>query len=448
MAIGDLGRRLPWRRERDRHDFGRPVLRFALTGIISLIIVAVAGTWLLTRASDEESLHDAKVNTETIARGIIQPELNRALLNGDPVAQAHLRQIVRDRVPASVRRIKVWSQTGQILFSDEPRLVGRRFQLESDLKDVLETGQTQAEKTADVKDAENLFEKKLGPLFEVYLPLRAADGEDVIFETYQDIAEYTTGRRRILNASLPIAIGALVLLWLLQLPLATRLAKQLQARREERERLLRQAVESSESERRRIAADLHDGVVQDLAGLQFALEGAANRARAIEAEDLSNTLRDAAQSTRQNMRQLRSLLVEIHPPNLRSLGLAAALNDLVTPLSARGLEVGLAVAPDLEVGEHAERLLYRAAQEGLRNVVEHSGADAVQVSVTPENGLVRLIVADDGQGFTIEQRKAREDDGHVGLRLLGELAAEADGHLSVVSAPGHGTVLTMEVPRQ
>ena len=105
--------------------------------------------------------------------------------------------------------------------------------------------------------------------------------------------------------------------------------------REERERLLRRAVEASDAERRRIAADLHDGVVQELAGASFALAAAAKRMtgspRAVAA-----SLDRVAAGVRQSMRSLRSLLVEIYPPNLHTEGLAAALGDLLAPLPGSG----------------------------------------------------------------------------------------------------------------
>ena len=116
------------------------------------------------------------------------------------------------------------------------------------------------------------------------------------------------------------------------------------------------AVEASADERRRIAADLHDGPVQDLAGVSYSLDAAARRAPA-----LADTLRDSAATTRAALRQLRSLLVEIHPPNLRSAGLESALSDLLAPLAAAGAEPQLDVEDGLALGTDAEHLVFRAA---------------------------------------------------------------------------------------
>jgi len=424
----------------------RPILQFVATGIVALVLVGVVGSLLLSRASAREALKNAAVVTEAVGRGVIQPQLTEELLAGEPQAIAAMDAAVRERVPESVRRIKIWAPDGRIIYSDEHLLVGRRFRLERDLEDVLESGRTHGENEADVSDPENVFEQGLGPLFEIYLPLRSASGDPVVFESYQDRGQFVAGRRQLLEAYLPVAIGALVVLWLAQLPLVYRLARRLDVRRREREGLLRRAVEASERERRRIASDLHDGVVQDLAGIQFSLEGAANRAEAARNDALAAELRTAAGETRQGMRRLRSLLVEIHPPNLHALGLGAALADMVGPLANQGYEVSLDVPSDLPLDGRTEELLYRVAQEGVRNTVGHSGATSVRVRVESGNGVVRLTVADDGRGFTPGERAAREAEGHVGLSLLSELVAESRGRLDVVSTPGEGTRLTLEVP--
>jgi two-component system, NarL family, sensor kinase len=425
----------------------RPVLQFVVTGVLALVVVAAVGSWLLSRASASEALHNAEVVTETLGRGVVAPLITPELVAGDAGAIATMDAAIRDRVPESIQRVKIWSPEGRIIYSDEHRLIGQRFSLAADLATVLRSGETEAENEADVADAENLYERSLGALFEVYVPLSTTTGNPVVLEAYQDRDEFIAARRRLLEAYLPAALGALLVLWLAQLPLVFRLARRLEARRREREDLLRRAVEASDAERRRIASDLHDGVVQDLAGIQFTLEGAANRADASGAADMAADLRRAADDTRQGMRRLRGLLVEIHPPNLRALGLQAALTDMVGPLENRGFTVSLDVPGDLDLDEKSEELLYRVAQEGIRNVVKHSGASEVQVGVRRDNGLVRLTVADDGRGFTPEERAARHAEGHMGLTLIGELVTEAAGRLDVTSTPGGGTRLVLEVPQ-
>ena len=148
------------------------------------------------------------------------------------------------------------------------------------------------------------------------------------------------------------------------------------------------------------------------------------------------------------MRRLRTLLVEIHPPNLRASGLEAALADLLAPLRAEGLEAELSIEPASELSETDEQLVYRAAAEALRNVARHAGATRVSVALRTAGDTVRLEIVDDGVGFTIERRAKRRDDGHVGLSLLEELAARAGADVEVRSTPGAGTTFALEVPRR
>jgi len=146
------------------------------------------------------------------------------------------------------------------------------------------------------------------------------------------------------------------------------------------------------------------------------------------------------------MRQLRSLLVEIHPPNLRASGLEAALTDLLAPLQAKGIETGLTVTPGVSLDEEGERLVYRAAAEALRNVQRHAHATRIRVEVTTSGDHVRLEVADNGEGFEPTERERRREEGHVGLSLLEQLAERAGGRLDVRSAPGRGTMFALELP--
>jgi signal transduction histidine kinase len=93
-----------------------------------------------------------------------------------------------------------------------------------------------------------------------------------------------------------------------------------------------------------------------------------------------------------------------------------------------------------------EALLFRGAQEALRNVQRHSGASRVDVAVGRENGAVTLRVDDDGRGFAPADREAARADGHLGLELLHDLVDHAGGRVDIASAPGGGTSVAIAVP--
>ncbi len=420
-----------------------PVTQFALAGLAVLAVFGAAAVLALRSLGNAEALRDARQFATLAGQGIVEPTVAPGLLRGRPEAIAAVDRMVQERVLGErVVRVKLWARDGRIVYSDEPRLIGTRFPLDAEKLDVLRTGATKAS-LSDLSGPENRYEREQGDLYEVYLPIRAPDGTPLLFETYQRRSAVASTGRRIWMPFAALLLGSLLLLWLVQVPLAWRLGRRLQRTQAEREALLVRAVEASDDERRRIAADLHDGPVQDLAGISYSLSAAAQTE---ESPATRSTLEQAAAGTRDAMRRLRSLLVEIHPPNLRASGLEAALADLLAPLQARGVETELRVDAPLGLDEEAERIVYRAAAEALRNVARHAGANRIAVSVERDEIRVRLVVADDGAGFRPEDRERRREEGHVGLSLLEELAARAGGRLDVRSAPGEGTTFELELP--
>ena len=177
----------------------------------------------------------------------------------------------------------------------------------------------------------------------------------------------------------------------------------------ERERLLRSAASASDAERRRIARDLHDGVVQDLAGSTFALSALSRDASGAERDALLET----EDSLRSSLRALRSLLVEIHPPGLSADSLPAALQDLIAPAQATGVRATVDVSGGRGATAETVALVWRVAQEAVRNTLRHARAAALSVVVRDQGGKVVLEVSDDGVGF---DPAAVRPDVHYGLR--------------------------------
>lgn len=433
--------------EPDAPSVAGAVAQFALTGLVVLALFLVGSVLVFRGLGRSEALRDARQFAVLTGQGIVEPALEDGVLRSSPEALDRLDGIVQERVLGErVVRVKIWDTTGRIVYSDEPRLVGSTYALDDGKREVLRTGSARAE-LSDLEGPENRFERDQGSLYEVYLPVRTPDGTALLFETYQRGSAVTSTGRRIWLPFAGLLLASLVLLWLVQVPLAYRLARNLRRSQREREALLVRAVEASNDERRRIAADLHDGVVQDLAGISYSLAAAAEAPDPQVPPALRATLREAAVATRDSMRRIRSLLVEIHPPNLQASGLEAALTDLVAPLPSHGIDVMLDV-DEAALGEETELLFYRAAGEAIRNVEHHAGARNLSVEVARANGRARLAVVDDGAGFTEADRERSRSEGHVGLSLLEELASRVGGTLEVRSSPGQGTSFVLEVPER
>lgn len=432
--------------DRTQPSVAGAVAQFALAGLAVLAVFLVGSLVVLRDLGRTEALRDARQFATLTGQGIVEPVLRAELLDGNLDALEAVDRVVQERVLGErIARVKIWALDGRIVYSDEPRLIGARYPLDESKLEVVASGGSEAE-LSDLDGPENRFERGEGELYEVYLPIRASDGTPLVFETYQRADEVTSTGRRIWLPFAVLLLACLLLLWAVQIPLAWRLARRLGRAQQDRERLLVRAVEASADERRRIAADLHDGVVQDLAGISYSLSAAAERADPTVSPDLRSALQEAAVGTRDSMRRIRSLIVEIHPPNLKSAGLEAAVTDLLAPLPGRGIETSLDVDGARELPEEVEALLYRAAGEAIRNVERHAGASRVSVRIGQDDGVARLEVADDGVGFTVEERERRRAEGHVGLTLLEELAERLGGQVEVRSAPGSGTTFVVEVP--
>jgi signal transduction histidine kinase len=417
-------------------------MQFAIGGVIATIALGFAGVAVLRNAGQKDATRDAKRLTRIVGMGVVEPELTDGLLHGDPAAIARVDHAVRGRaITDPIVRVKVWAPDGRILYSDEKRLIGERFELGSDEREIIDHGGIDAG-ISDLDEPENRYERRDRKLLEVYMPVHTASGTPLMFEAYLRYASVTASARRTWLSFLPALIGALVILQLVQLPLAARMARRIERGRRDRERLLQRAVEASDTERRRIAADLHDGVVQSLAGVSFSLAAAAERAGGNGGDVYADDLRRGASATRASIAELRSLLVEIYPPRLQDAGLGAALGDLTAPLRGRGVTTTCNVPDGLGLPPGVDALFFRVAQEALRNVVSHAQATRVDIAVARSGDTASLTVTDDGVGFDPAHAAA---EGHFGMRVLGDLVADAGGRLDVRSAPGAGTTVTVEV---
>jgi two-component system, NarL family, sensor kinase len=416
------------------------VLQFAITGTLVVLLLGFVAVELLRHTGTTEAIRDAKRVARLAGEGIVAPNVRAGLEKGDPRAIAAMDRVIRGRVlSGDVVRVKLWDSTGRIVYSDEHRLIGFRTQLGDDDLDALRSGTTAAE-VSDLSRPENRFERQHKKLLEVYLGVKTPQGHRLLFEAYQRFSSISASGQRLWQRFLPALVVALVLLELAQIPLAYSLARRLQRGQREREALLRRAIDASATERRRIAGDLHDGVVQNLAGVSYGLSAAAEQLP--HGSDTRTAVEEGATEARRTVRELRSLLVDIYPPALHRSGLEAALADLLDGIRSESCEARLSVPPALHLPQDAEALLFRVGQEALRNVRRHAGAKRVTVTLTTTRERAVIEVADDGHGFDPDQVPG----GHFGVAMMGDLVHDAGGSFDVISAPGEGTRVRAEVP--
>jgi signal transduction histidine kinase len=421
------------------------VVRVAAAALGVMLFVGAVGTFVVQRMAEAEALNDASQLTDLLAKTVIMPALEDSLLAHDTGAVRRLDTVVRQRVLTGDMfvRVKIWSPDGEVLYSDEPALIGQKFTLGAKQRAVLSAPATVAE-VSDLTSDENAFERSQGQLVEVYRPVWTPSGSPVLFETYTTYASVTTRTGNLWRGFSGTIISSLLLFVVLITPLLWTLVDRLRRGREARELLLQRALDASLEERQRIAADLHDGVVQELVAASLLVAGARGSVGGAAADQLAT----AAGAVRSSVSSLRTLLVDIYPPNLESAGLAAALDDLAATLRGRGLTATITVDPEATdiLTTEQQRFIYRTTQECLRNVVKHADADTVDVTLTKQPTDVVLEITDDGVGMTEEVVDGTSEPGHFGLRLLSDLAAEHHATLRVATADGRGTAWRVEIP--
>jgi two-component system NarL family sensor kinase len=428
------------------HLVKNPVVQFLATGLLTFAALLAGTGFYVQDAAGDEALLDAKAHTQLLAQSVAEPNIRRELLLGDVGATDKFDAFTTKYLKVGdVKRIKIWSANGTIVYSDETRLINRKFELGDEELEMLQTGgrRTDAE-LADLDSPENVYEDKSVEMVEVYTQIRAPDrqgelgkGPRLLFETYYSVEGIEERQAELIAPFQRITLGALGILVTVALVMLWILTRRVTRAAAERGRLLRSAASASDAERRRIARDLHDGVVQDLAGSTFALSALAREASGGERDALLET----EDSLRSSLRALRSLLVEIHPPGLSADSLPAALQDLIAPAQATGVRATVDVSGGRGATAETVALVWRVAQEAVRNTLRHARAAALSVVVRDQGGKVVLEVSDDGVGF---DPAAVRPDVHYGLRGLDSLVRDSGGTLVVRSTPGAGTTVRLE----
>ena len=419
----------------------RPIVHFLLSGIAALAVAIGFTAYASRGVALDMALRDVRETTDERARLLVEPVLTDAVLAGDPAAMKRLDDVVRSSVlDSSLVRVKIWTDDSIIRYSDERRLIGQKFPLSAGDQAIFNGGESEVE-IADLTQSENQYEIQ-SKLLDAYQLSHTVEGTPVLFEAYYRYSQVASVTSTLLRQFVPIAIGSLIFIELVQIPLAWRLARRLRVGQMHRERLLSHAIESSNAERRRIASDLHDGVVQELTGVSLSLAAAARGS-----DDPHPQLESSSASIRHSVMALRTLLVDIYPPNLAEEGIESALDDMLRRFEARDIDAELKVhinASDL--APDTAGLIYRSAQEALRNVAAHANATSVVVEVSLQGNMAVLTVEDNGSGFSDEDRRVKAGNDHFGLRALSDLINDAGGRIVVRSTRGVGTHVLVEVP--
>ena len=428
-----------------------PVVLFLLVGTIVVAAIFLGTNRLADRAARQEAIAEALGITEVLGRSVVEPDVPRGLIDTTERKLAAADKMDRAVTPRllqvkTAERVNLWTQDGRNVYSSAGALLlGRKFQLDPSQLAVLDGGGGDWE----FADPDRPEIREIGgmdgvtdDLVQTYTRIESPEGEPLLLEAYYTIDDIEQRRGEIYSSFRWITLTPLVLLIVLASLFLAALTRQLGRASSERERLLTSAMDASDAERRRIARDLHDSVVQDLAGTAFSVSAVARTPDL--AEDSRETLDTAGLSLRTSLKSLRSLLAEIHPPDLTSDDLPAALADLTAPAAALDMQASVSVEGAETASHEHVALVWRVAQEAVRNAMRHSKASTLAVTVRGDGRTLALEVVDDGIGFD----SARVTPDSYGLRGLRSLVTDNGGVLEVRSSPGEGTTVRMEVDAQ
>ena len=209
--------------------------------------------------------------------------------------------------------------------------------------------------------------------------------------------------------------------------------------------LSRRLIETQETERGNIARELHDEIGQVLSVAMLNLNALQ---RGLEANPLKLKLDQAIEMVNNTLQQVRTLSLNLRPPQLDDLGLAAALHALIDRSKAStSLQIHFTVADLPTLSAPLDIVCYRIIQEALTNVIRHADAKNLWIELRVESATLHVIVKDDGKGYDPEAAQERALRGYsMGVLDMEERARLSGGRMRVETKPGAGTTIYAELP--
>ncbi|MEE8540678.1 MAG: sensor histidine kinase, partial [Desulfobacterales bacterium] len=225
----------------------------------------------------------------------------------------------------------------------------------------------------------------------------------------------------------------------------TQLAQTIRRHREELKGLTAKLFHSQETERRRIARELHDEVGQALTGINFTLE-TVEKVAANQPERIKTHIQEIRKQINRTYQEMRRLSHRLHPALLSDLGLEPALDAYLENISEHsGLRIDFKMMGfEKRVDPDLESVLYRLSQEALTNTLKHAGATQFKLSIIKSYPNIIFLAQDDGIGFEAERLMGTAPA--LGLLSMRERAAMLGGKFSLRTSKGTGVSIRVEIP--
>lgn len=416
------------------------LVRFALLSGLAVVVLVLAAAWVSQLVAEDEAEREAATRAEGMALGVAAPFVDASLRDQDSEASHELGKVLRARISeGGVSHVVIWDVEGRILWTDMPGLVGEQHVLSEEARAALTSQTTVTQLPEDTSDQVALYEES--DFLKVFVGARDRSGKPFLFEGYMPTQRIEEDQAAILPPLLVLTLGSLLLLLAAIAPLAVSLARRVDEAQRARSHALDLTVASWRHQRRLLAQELHDGVIQDLAAIRYGLkvlpadQGANETAAAVLGQ-----IEASAESAE---RELRSLVVDLTPRRLGEGGLPQASQELIDRYRRFGLAIEVDIPETLDTREGTGILAYRTLREGLRNVARHTDARRVRVRLA-EHGVRGLEVSLTDDGSRPPPPGAIRSG--QGLRLLADTLRDLGGTLTLGPGPGGGAALVAVIP--
>lgn len=447
--------------------------QFLVASFVVLVIgMLVIGTWV--GAAIERGVLNRSASVTALYVNSVLSDYLEGVSTDHPLSAADMStfdHLLAD-TPLGERVVafKIWSPTGEVLYSPDRRLMGKSFELEGGLQSALQ-GNVSAE-LSDLSEDENAYEReRWSSLLEVYAPVRHQDTSGnvvAVVEFYQTPDELedeiTAARRESWGVVAAVMLGVFLLLAGIVKRGSDTIARQqhtlsgheaaLRQRVSELSTLLEQnarlhdrvrsaakrTTALNEQSLRRIGADLHDGPGQALGLALLRLDLLRERESADDQEFciVQGAVQDA-------LSEIRAISSGLRLPSLAPLDIREVAERAVRAHERRSgitIELRLENLP-AQAPLSVKITLFRTLEEALSNATRHGQGKAVVARIAGESGGLSLTVSDEGPGFAPEDVPV---EGHLGLANMRERAELLGGSFRVSSAPGHGTTVYLWMP--
>jgi len=436
-----------------------------VVAIGSVVVAALVGA-LIEAGALNRTASLAALYVESFVEPQVQGLANRSKLEPAEVA-AIQKLLTATSLGEKVVSLRVWSPSGEILYSPNAALIGQRFEVDANLDRALEG--LVSVNLSDLDESENEYERQhWSRLLEMYFPVRERGGDRIIAVTefYQlpDELEAEVNGGRLAAWGL-VAMAALVAYLLLarivhggsltiarqeaalrrQVTTLTSLLEQNAALHGRVRHAAARATTLSEQERRRISSDLHDGPVQALALAMLRMDALAGRESSNGSTEIPVDLNVVRRALTDALAEMRAIAAGLRTPRLADASPEEVIRRAVSDHRRRTGKLVLEQFADLplEAPLPTKIAMFRILQEALSNAERHAGGRNIEVRSRAESRHLELGISDEGPGF---DPSAVPAEGHLGLAGMRERAEVLGGRFELLTAPGRGTTVRVELP--